>query len=196
MQVGYARVSTTHQNLDPQLEALKGCDKIYQEKKSGKGVKRPELDNCLADLRTGDTLTITRIDRLGRSTVDLVNIIQQLKIQGVGFECIEQPMFNVSAGAGVKPEQQLMLTMMAAFADFETELRKERQADGIAHAKKTGKYTGRKPTLSDKQIIKAIENAGGNKTHAAKALGITYQGLQKRFKLMGNKEIQLSLSVL
>jgi DNA invertase Pin-like site-specific DNA recombinase len=196
MQVGYARVSTTEQNLDPQLEALKGCDKIYQEKKSGKGVKRPELDNCLADLRTGDTLTITRIDRLGRSTVDLVNIIQQLKIQGVGFECIEQPMFNVSAGAGVKPEQQLMLTMMAAFADFETELRKERQADGIAHAKKTGKYTGRKATLSDKQIIKAIEQANGNKTHAAKALGITYQGLQKRFKLMGNKEIQLSLSVL
>lgn len=193
MRIGYARVSTTDQNIEPQQELLKNCDRIYSEKLSGKGVKRPELAECLSRLISGDTLVITRLDRLGRSTTDLISIIQHLKSLGVGFECIQQPVFNIEAGDKIRPEQQLMLTMMSAFAEFETEIRKERQSDGIAAAKKKGVYKGRKTKITDDDIIKALELKNGNKTHAAKELGLTYHGLLKRFKSMNNTEIQLSL---
>jgi len=194
IRVGYARVSTTEQNIQTQIDLLKGCDRIYIEKLSGKGVKRPELDECLSRLTNGDTLVITRLDRLGRSTTDLINIIQDLRRLGVGFECIQQPVFNIEAGEKIRPEQQLMLTMMSAFAEFETEIRKERQADGIAAAKEKGVYKGRKTKLTNKDIIKALERHSGNKTKAAKDLGITYHGLLKRFKAISGKEVKITFN--
>lgn len=145
--IGYARVSSTGQSLGVQQEKLKGCDKIYEEKKSAKTDNRPQLQICLDYVREGDTLVITKLDRLARSTRDLLNITNKLQSKGVQLKVLDQDIDSST------PTGKLMLVMLGAIAEFENDLRRERQSDGIELAKTKGVRFGRKATLSPEQII-------------------------------------------
>jgi DNA invertase Pin-like site-specific DNA recombinase len=168
--VGYARVSTTDQDLSIQLSSLQAvkCKKIFSEKKSGnQKTGRQQLEACLDYLREGDTLIVTRIDRLSRSLRDLQNLVHQLKEKDIYLKATEQPI-DTSSAAG-----KAFFDMLGVFAEFETNLRRERQLEGVAKAKKEGKYQGRQPTARAKtgQVIQLIEE-GGTREAVAKKLGI------------------------
>jgi len=168
--VGYARVSTTSQDYELQIEALKksGCNKIFAEKKTGTSTKsRTQLEECLNYLREGDTLVITRIDRLARSLRDLQNLVHDLKEKGIDLKATEQPI-NTSTAAG-----KAFLDMLGVFAEFETNLRKERQLEGIEKAKTEGKYKGRKPTAQAKsKQVEELTKLGMTRQAVATELGI------------------------
>jgi DNA invertase Pin-like site-specific DNA recombinase len=145
--VGYARVSSIGQSLDVQLEKLKGCKKIFQEKKSGTASgKRSQLEACLEYVREDDTLVVTRLDRLARSTLHLCQIADELKRKGVELQVIDQ---NINTGDATG---RLLFNMLGAIAQFETEIRAERQIDGITKAKKKGVQFGARRKLTDEQI--------------------------------------------
>lgn len=142
--IGYARVSTDDQNCDVQEAALRaaGCSIIRSEKKSGTTTNgRGELETVLSFLRPGDTLMVTRIDRLARSVADLETIVSALKEKGAFLRATEQPI-DTSTPAGVA-----FLQMLGVFAQFETAIRRERQMEGISKAKAAGVYKGRKPSV-------------------------------------------------
>lgn len=149
--VGYARVSSIGQNLDTQLEKLKQCDKIFQEKKSGTTDKRPRLKDCLEYVREGDTLVITRLDRLARSTFDLCKIAKELERKGVDLKVIDQNL-DTSDATG-----RLLFNMLGSIAQFETEIRAERQMDGIQKAKERGVKFGAQVKLNKQQIVEMRE---------------------------------------
>lgn len=169
MLVGYARVSTAEQSLDPQLVQLAsaGADKVFSEKASGTSRShRAQLAHCLEFVREGDVLIVTRLDRIARSAVDLHNIIHALTQKGVGFRCTEQAGVDTTTSAG-----KLLVGMLAAVAEFEHSLRAERQAEGIAKAKADGRYKGRKATIDAVEVRRLL--AQGMKPSAiAKQLGI------------------------
>lgn len=147
---GYARVSTAEQDLTVQLQALKaaGCETIRSEKVSGTTTKgRSELAILREFMRKGDTLVVTRIDRLARSIGDLQDIVRSLKENGVALRATEQPI-DTSTAAG-----KAFLDMLGVFAEFETNLRRERQLEGIAQAKARGVYTGRKPSIDRAKVL-------------------------------------------
>jgi DNA invertase Pin-like site-specific DNA recombinase len=165
---GYARVSTTDQDLSVQEDALRaaGCDKIKAEKVSGSSREgRQELDNLLQFLRDGDTLTVTRIDRLARSVYDLQGLVRELSAKGVTLRATEQPI-DTGTAAG-----KCFLDMLGVFAEFETNLRKERQMEGIAKAKARGVYKGRKPSI-DADEVRSLKSGGMGATAIATELGI------------------------
>ena len=165
---GYARVSTTDQDLTIQVDALRkaGCEVIREEKRSGTTREgRAELDTLLTFLRQGDTLMVTRIDRLARSIGDLQDIVRGLKAKGVSLRATEQPI-DTSTAAG-----KAFLDMLGVFAEFETNLRKERQMEGIAKAKSQGVYKGRKPSV-DADKVRELKAAGMGATEIAKALKV------------------------
>jgi DNA invertase Pin-like site-specific DNA recombinase len=145
--VGYARVSSVGQSLDVQLDKLQHCDKIYQEKKSGASGKRPQLEACLEYVREGDTLVVTRLDRLARSTLHLCQIADEVKRKGVNLQVLDQ---NIDTGDATG---RLLFNMLGAIAQFETEIRAERQMDGIQRAKERGVRFGRQPSLTEGQIV-------------------------------------------
>ena len=154
MKVGYARVSSSGQNLSSQIEALTqaGCEKIFQEKMSGKQASnRTELQNALDFVRSGDTLIVTRLDRCSRSVLDLHQIIEKLNGKDVAFKATEQE-FDTSTSSG-----RLMIGLLSIVSAFETDLRAERQADGIKSALKRGVKFGRKAKLDNEQVVLAIE---------------------------------------
>ena len=168
MKVGYARVSSVGQNLEVQLETLKsfGCEKIYQEKVSGTSTQgRDELKECLEYVREGDELVITRIDRLARSVLDLQLIVKDLNEKGVNLSATEQPISTKDATS------KCFLDMLSVFAELETNLRKDRQMEGIAKAKEKGVYKGRKSTIDVKRI-KELKELGLGASAIAKELGI------------------------
>ena len=144
--VGYARVSSVGQNLDTQLEKLKHCDKVFEEKKSGTTNKRPKLASMLEYVREGDTLIITRLDRLARSTFDLCNIADELERKSVHLKVLDQNI-DTSDATG-----RLLFHMLGAIAQFETEIRAERQMDGIQKAKERGVKFGIEKKLNAEQI--------------------------------------------
>src|SRR3546814_9798179 len=121
--VGYARVSTSGQSLDVQREKLKDCDKLFQEKRSGLDGARPELKRCLEYVREGDTLVITKLDRLARSTSHLYAIHEELKRKSVALSVFDQHI-DTSAPAG-----KALLGLLAIIAEFETDIRKERSEE-------------------------------------------------------------------
>jgi DNA invertase Pin-like site-specific DNA recombinase len=146
--VGYARVSSVGQSLDVQLDKLKGygCTKVFSEKRSGRQADgRPALQECLAFLREGDELVITKLDRMARSVLDLAKIADQLKRKGVTLKVLDQAIDTGSS------EGKLMFSLLGAFAEFENDIRAERQADGIAKAKQKGVTFGRKRALTVEQ---------------------------------------------
>jgi DNA invertase Pin-like site-specific DNA recombinase len=165
---GYARVSTIDQDLSVQQNALKaaGCKLIRSEKASGtRRDGRTELQMLLDFLQAGDELVVTRIDRLARSIRDLQNIVHELKDKGVALKATEQPI-DTSTAAG-----KAFLDMLGVFAEFETNLRRERQMEGIAAAKEAGVYRGRKPSI-DANEVRRLKAEGLGATEIAKQLGI------------------------
>ncbi len=154
--VGYARVSSIGQSLDVQLDKLQHCDKIYQEKQSGTNQKRPELKACLEYVREGDTLVVTRLDRLARSTLHLCQIAETLRQKEVNLQVLDQNI-NTNDATG-----RLLFNMLGAIAQFETEIRAERQIDGIVKAKERGVSFGRKKKMTTQQIeeLKERRNSG------------------------------------
>ena len=145
--VGYARVSSVGQSLDVQLEKLKGCDKVFKEKRSGVDTGRPALKQCLEFLRDGDTLLVTKIDRLARSTSDLYRIVSELAEKGVSFKVLDDPSIDTTSRTG-----KLVMGILALIAEFENDIRRERQMDGIAKAKDRGVKFGRKRELTDEKV--------------------------------------------
>lgn len=167
--IGYARVSTTDQNLDAQLAQLQaaGCDRVYQEKESGAKADRPELTSMLDYARQGDTVVVCKLDRIARSTKHLLNIVDTLQDKGVTFKALNIDL-DTSTATG-----KLMLTMLGAIATFEREMMLERQLEGIAQAKEAGVYKGRKPTAkAQSQRVLALLTEGKTKQAVADALNI------------------------
>lgn len=167
--IGYARVSTIGQNFDSQLEQLSsaGAHKIFKEKISGAKKDRPILKELLNYVREGDTVVVTKLDRIARSTKNLLEIVDYLKEKGVEFKVL-----NINLDTGT-PTGKLMLTMLGAIATFEREMMLERQAEGIAKAKENGRYKGRKPTArAKKPEILALSQEGYTKQAIADELGI------------------------
>lgn len=146
--IGYGRVSTADQTAQSQEDALKAAqvDRLFVDIFTGTKMSRPELDKALDQLRAGDVLVITRLDRLGRSAKDLLTIVSLLEEKGVQLEVMEQSIDTST------PEGKLFFTMVAAFAEFEREIMRSRTMDGLAAARARGKLGGRKPKLSSKQI--------------------------------------------
>jgi DNA invertase Pin-like site-specific DNA recombinase len=157
--VGYARVSSIGQNLAVQLEKLEaaGCDKIFKETRSGVDAGRPELKRCLDFLREGDTLLVTKIDRLARSTTDLYRVISTLTEKGVAFKVTDDPTIDTTSRTG-----KLVMGILALIAEFENDIRHERQMDGIKKARERGIRFGRKPVLVAEVIqeVRKLRKAG------------------------------------
>jgi DNA invertase Pin-like site-specific DNA recombinase len=166
--IGYARVSTADQDLEIQITALKheGCTTIRSEKRSGTTTaNREELQTVLDFLREGDVLMVTRIDRLARSIGDLQDIVRAVRARGASLKATEQPI-DTSTAAG-----KCFLDMLGVFAEFETNLRSERQIEGIAKAKAAGVYKGR-PASIDASQVRAMKAQGLGASEIAKALRI------------------------
>jgi DNA invertase Pin-like site-specific DNA recombinase len=173
--IGYVRVSSIDQNTIRQLDGIL-LDKVFTEKMSGKSVERPILQECLIYIRSGDTLHVHSIDRLARNAKDLLNIVEQLIIKQVTVIFVKN---NLTFSADTKDHMaKLQLTMLAAFAEFERELIRERQREGIAIAKAAGKYGGRRKITDD--IINEAKlriNNGEPVSRVAKLLSISRQSL-------------------
>jgi DNA invertase Pin-like site-specific DNA recombinase len=167
--IGYARVSSVGQSLDLQEAALRdaGCDKIFAEKRSGrKASDREALALALDFIREGDTLVVTRLDRLARSVIDLHQIIARLTEKGAAFRVLQQSGIDTSTSTG-----KLTLAVLAAVAEFEADIRAERQKDGIEAAKARGVYKGRPATVDPAAIRKALA-AGEAPATLARRLGV------------------------
>ena len=165
---GYARVSTVDQDLTLQREALEraGCAVIRAEKVSGTSTQgREELRTLLDFVRDGDELVVTRVDRLARSIADLQDVMRELKFKGATLRATEQPI-DTSTAAG-----KAFLDMLGVFAEFETNLRRERQMEGIARAKARGIYKGRKPSV-DAAEVRRLNAEGMRPSEIARQMGI------------------------
>lgn len=178
---GYARVSTTDQDLTIQRDALSaaGCEIIREEKISGTSRQgRDELKTLLEFLRKGDTLVVTRLDRLARSMDDLSSIARELEAKGVALKATEQPV-DTSSAAG-----KAFFQMLGVFAEFETNLRRERQMEGISKAKAAGVYKGRKASINAEEIKRLRDVEGLGATQIARRLGIARTSV---YRLIGTK---------
>ena len=176
MKVGYARVSSVGQNLESQLIALKeyGCEKIFQEKKSGtKAEDRKVLREWIDFMRESDEAVVTRIDRCSRSVLDLQLIIKELESKGVTFAATEQSINTKTA------EGKCFLNMLSVFSEFETNLRKERQMDGIRANK--DKFKGRGQTI-DVDRIKTLKDEGWGATAIARKMDIDRTSVYRLLK--------------
>jgi len=158
MKIGYARVSTDDQTLDLQLDAPRaaGCETIYQEHASGASSTRPQLEECLKAVRSGDTLVVWRLDRLGRSLIDLVSIVNGLKCRGIEFDSLTERIDTTS------PAGELIFHIFASLAQFERNLIRERTIAGLNAARARGRKGGRRPklTASETKAIKAMMKTG------------------------------------
>lgn len=175
---GYARVSTEDQSNDIQIEALQaaGADVVRHEKVSGTSrSNRHELETLLQFLRSGDVLMVTRLDRLARSLRDLSNIVDVLTERGCSLKCIEQPVDTGTASG------RAFLGMLGVFAQFETEIRRERQMEGIAKAKAKGVYRGSLVDMSKYNLAFSLKNQGVSITEISQKTGYNRTYLYKLF---------------
>jgi DNA invertase Pin-like site-specific DNA recombinase len=172
MRIGYARVSTQDQRPELQLDALAaaGCEQVFQEKMSGKDKDRPELETCLKVVRQGDSLVVWRLDRLGRSLKDLVEIVHALQERGIGFQSLTENIDTTNAGG------KLVFHVFAALAEFERSLIRERTMAGLAAARARGRKGGRKSKLEKSDVRKAVAMLRDplmTKTEVAKHFGVS-----------------------
>ncbi|MBZ9654011.1 recombinase family protein [Phyllobacterium lublinensis] len=178
--VGYARVSSVGQDHAGQVERLKaaGATKIFQEKRSGVDRERAELQRCLEYVREGDTLLVTKLDRLARSAVDLLNIVRELQAKETAFKALDQSL-DMTTPAG-----KLQLQVLAAVAEFETAIRRERQMEGIARAKAAGRTGGRPKLVTDEiaNDIRARRRAGESFRSIARSVGFSVATVQSVLK--------------
>jgi len=151
MLIGYARVSTQDQNLELQREALTkaGCQKIFEDKVSGKRTERPGLTKAFEMLREGDTLVVWKLDRLGRSVKQLVDLVGELRKQGIQFKSLTDA---IDTGT---PSGRFFFHVMASLAEMERELTVERTRAGLEIARQLGRKGGRKPKMTDSKIESA-----------------------------------------
>jgi DNA invertase Pin-like site-specific DNA recombinase len=167
--IAYARVSSYGQSLEVQLDKLKDCDRIFSEKQSARSAdKRDQLLLCLDFIRDGDHLVVTKLDRLARSTRDLLNILNILEKKKVSLQVLDQQIDTST------PTGRLLVTMLGSIAEFENDLRKDRQAAGIAMAKRNGVQLGRKKVLTDAQV---------SELQAKRAQGIKIVDLMSEYDL-------------
>ncbi|EET83769.1 recombinase family protein [Acinetobacter radioresistens] len=177
--VAYKRVSTADQNTARQLDSMT-FDKVFEDKISGKDVNRPALQAMLEYVRDGDELYVHSLDRLGRNTADLIELVNKLKDKGVTIIFEKQGLkFKPDTS---NPMNDLMFTMLAAFAQFERELLLERQREGIAKAKEEGKYRGRIKKIDVDEIRTAMKKEGASFRKVAKELGISLSTVQRAMK--------------
>jgi len=149
--IGYARVSSVGQTLAVQLDKLEQCDRVFQEKVSGVTDKRPQLQTCLEYVRQGDTVVVTKLDRLARSTLHLCQIAAELERKQVDLQVLDQSI-DTSSATG-----RLLFNMLGAIAQFETEIRAERQREGIRKAKERGVKFGKRKKLNQQQVVELQE---------------------------------------
>jgi DNA invertase Pin-like site-specific DNA recombinase len=163
---GYARVSSQGQDLTAQIEALKaaGAETIFKEKVSGVRADRPQLAKLMAGLQTGDIVVVTKLDRLGRSTRELLDLIERIGKAGAAFRSLGDPLWDTSSSQG-----RLLSTLLAAIADFERDLIRERTGDGRKRAMANGVKFGRKRKLSDYQRAEAMKRRGDGESLASTA---------------------------
>ena len=176
---GYARVSTDGQTLDSQLEALKaaGCEKVFREKISGAKADRAQLTKLLATIDSGDVLIVTRLDRLARSTRDLLNIIEALTQRGASFRSLSDQWADTTT-----PHGRLMLTVLGGLAEFERELIRARTGDGRARAVARGQHMGRPPVLTAHQrqeAIKALANGTATQADLARQFNVSQSTISR-----------------
>jgi len=179
MRVGYRRVSTVEQNLDRQ--DLGTVERVFEDKASGKDKEREQLQTMIAFVREGDEVVVYSIDRLARDLRDLQSIITQLNDKGVSIEFLSERL--VFSGKSEDAFAKLQLQMMGAFAEFERNIIRKRQAEGIAKAKERGVYENRKRKrkVSDKRILD-LKHEGLNNTEIADYLGITRMTVHRALK--------------
>src|SRR5918992_5304629 len=148
MKIGYARVSTADQNLELQLASLKeaGCKRIFREKASGAGGRPPELQGMLDQLREGDTVVVWKLDRLARSTRDLLEIMETIRTAEASFRSLSEPWADTTTHAG-----KMIMTVFAGIAEFERDLIRERTGAGRQAAKQRGVKFGRPRKLNPDQ---------------------------------------------
>lgn len=172
MKICYAHVSGDDQNLDLQRDALKqaGCERLYEEKESGGKIDRPELLRLMEVLRTGDTLVVWRLDRLGRSLKHLIETVERLEGLGVGFRSVTEAIDTTTSGG------KLVFHIFAALAGFERTLIRERTRAGLKAARARGRRGGRPKTLNEdkRRMAQALrDDPGQSVASICKALGIT-----------------------
>lgn len=178
MKIGYARVSTNEQETDLQIDALKKyeCEKIFEEKISGRSKDRPALERMLDSLRTGDTVIVYRLDRLGRSLKDLIELLEGFKNQGILFVSISEQIDTTNAFG------ELIFHLIASIAQFERSLMVERTKAGLDAARARGRKGGRKPSLSSSDVKKAaamLRDPTMTKTEVAKHFNVSRPTLNK-----------------
>lgn len=181
MIIGYARTSTTDQDagLEAQIRDLQaiGCERIFSEQISATATVRQQLEAALSFAREGDTVAVTKPDRLARSVRDLLGIVGNLKTKQVGLRVLSMGLDTTG------PEGKLMLTVLGAVAEFEKDIMLTRQREGIAKAKKDGRYKGRAPTARAKaDQMKAMSAQGLKKAVIARELGV---GVRSVFRVLG-----------
>ena len=187
MRIGYVRVSTEEQNTDRQDELMKelNVEKVYTDKASGKDRERPGLKEMMNFVRDGDTVVVESISRFARSTKDLLNLIEELKGKGVEFYSKKET-FDTTT-----PQGKFVMTMFGALAELEREQIMQRQAEGIAEAKKKGKYTGRKPIAVDEDAFteqyRAWKNGETSPKFICKKLGLSHATFYRRVKAYEEK---------
>ena len=184
MRIGYARVSTTEQNLDLQRDALKraGCDKIIEDTASGGKVPRYGLDRVREMLRPGDVLAVWRLDRLGRSLKHLIDLMAELEDQGIGFQSVTESIDTTTPGG------KLVFHIFGALAEFERNLIRDRTHAGLEAARARGRKGGRRKKLTDKQRALVVELYRSKKEPIAelcKMFGISRPTLYKYVKEAG-----------
>jgi len=178
--VGYIRVSSFDQNPERQLEGVP-LDRVFTDKASGKDTHRPALDQLIAFVREGDVLVVHSMDRLARNLDDLRRLVGELTARGLRIEFVKEGLTFTGEDS---PMARLLLSVMGAFGEFERALIRERQMEGIALAKKKGKYKGRKPALSAGQVetVRSRIAAGEKKAAIARDLGISRETLYQYLK--------------
>lgn len=176
--VAYARVSTGQQDFTSQVERLTaaGAEKVFTEKRSGLDGDRPELARCLEYVRDGDTLLVTKLDRLARSTADLYKIVTALADKGVAFKVLDDSAVDTTTRTG-----KLVMGILALIAEFETQIRRERQMEGIARAKAEGRTGGRPSLVTDdvRDSIRRLRGAGASIRAIAAEVSLSKATVQK-----------------
>ncbi|MFF4652394.1 recombinase family protein [Streptomyces sp. NPDC001380] len=172
--IGYARVSTDDQEAQLQRDALKaaGCSRVFEDKASGKNTDRPELAAVLDYMRAGDTLVVWKLDRLGRSLIDLVTIVDGLAQRGIGFKVVTGALSAVDTTSA---DGRLFFQIIAAMAEFERSLIKDRTRAGLEAAKAQGR-TGGRPSVVNEDVLavaRARKAKGESVSAISKALGVS-----------------------
>jgi DNA invertase Pin-like site-specific DNA recombinase len=179
--IGYARCSTQNQNLDAQLEQLKNCEKIFQEKISGAKSDRPQLSSAIDYLREGDSLVVTKLDRLARSLTDLHKLAAEIEAKGASLNILNLAI-DTSTSSG-----KLMFSMLGAFAEFERDLINERVQEGLERARAKGVKFGKPRQISDekrKRIVELVEdeNSDLTKQEIADMIGCSRNQIYKIYR--------------